>query len=110
MIGEMSHYCEILEPTASVDAAGGPVESFAVADYRWGRLRGAFAGERVSSNQLVAKVDAVLTLWWDELAARITARWRIRIDEVTYNVLSATPHMDTPNRSVELRLERHIDE
>ena len=100
----------LLQPTASVDAVGAPVETFASVGTVWAELRGAFAAERMAQSERVARADAVFRVRYSALTAQIDARWRLQCDGHTYDILSVDAALDTRRRrTIEIRAHRRAD-
>ncbi len=78
--GLLNRRCVLLEPTAGLDANGGPTLSYAAAGGRWcSRLRWApTEAERDAQRQTAAAVQLLLRL--DALTQTITTKWRVQID------------------------------
>lgn len=101
----------LLKPTSTVDAVGAPVETFASEGTVWGDVRGAFAAERMSADERVARADAVIRLRSSALTRQINARWRVQVMGHTYDILSADSALDErARRTVELRAQRRADD
>jgi head-tail adaptor len=97
-------------PTQGRDTVGAPTTTFTDGPTLWADMRGAFAAERMSNNQLVAKADAVFTFAASSVTVGLSARHRLLCDGVSYDVLSVTAAMDSRRRrSIEVRAERRAD-
>ena len=106
----LQYRVKLLEPARSVDAVGAPVEIYTEVAAVWAKRRGAFAAERMSADERVARADAVFTLRRSALTEGITARWRIESEGEAYDILSVDPSMDERRRrSIEIRAHRRAD-
>lgn len=108
--GTRKHRVTFLQPTAGLDAVGSPANTYAAAFTYWAEVRGAFAAERVSSNEEVAKADLVVKVLQSAETQTVDATWRLQVDASTYNILSITPYLDpVRGRSIEIRAEGRVD-
>lgn len=108
--GSRKYRVTFLEPSGALDAVSSPANTFSAAFVYWAEVRGAFAAERVSNNEEVAKADLVVRVLQCTETDTIKATWRLQVEGATYNILSVTPYLDTVRgRSIEIRAEGRAD-
>jgi SPP1 family predicted phage head-tail adaptor len=78
---------EILTPTTTRDAAGGPVETWAVSQTRWCRREDVGGREIRVAGQLRQETTAIFTLRWFD---GFPGKSRLRQEDRTWDVIIAT--------------------
>ena len=94
--GKLDHMISLRQPTNTVDAAGGPAQSWSLAGKVWAHLRVSSGGERDTGNRLIGRRTLSFIARASGTGASVRTGWQVVSGGITYEVIAVYPYAAEP--------------